>query len=130
MTFRTVRFLAAILAGSAILATNNAKADFVLGGYDAASPAIPPVKISEYDLGELLYKNERDGDPEDGLLKDSYSTTYHFGVNTGSATITWVEGQPKAEYPTYLLAKAATISLVWPLLGWNGTDPIDRKSVV
>ncbi|MHC1765533.1 MAG: hypothetical protein AB9869_14725 [Verrucomicrobiia bacterium] len=127
MTFRNSRFLAAILAGSAILATNNVNADFALGTpvVQGGKDILTALQITKDDLGELLYKNERDGDKEFGSLKDSYFTTYYYGAKAGTATISWVKGQPEAEDPSYLLAKAATVSLVWDLSGWNGMDPIN-----
>lgn len=120
MTFRNFRFLAAVLAGSAVLVTNNVNADFVLG---------TPVVQGDDDLGELLYKNERDGNKEFGSLKDSYFTTYYYGAKAGTATISWVKGQPEAEDPSYLLAKSATVSLLWDLSEWNGMDPINIPAV-
>ncbi len=152
MTFRSVPFLAIILAGSAILTANRVNADFVLGlesnteidppvigpiyhwtnpsnpGVNGIRDALESLSLDPDSLGGLLYKNERSEGEEEGALKIEYNTVYSPADGTGTATITWTGSgvDTKVADATFLLAKSGKKdgSYLWDVSTWNGSDPI------
>lgn len=158
MTFRNFRFLAAVLAGSAVLVTNNVNADFVLGlkSQDAPDPvfgqiyhwtgasnpredgirkALESLGIDPDSLGSPLYKSEvsKGKVKEEGGLKMEYSTIYDPADGTGTATITWTGSAigAKVADATFLLAKSGSKdgSYLWDVSKWDGIVPIVIQDV-